>query len=237
MGHGILLRSLGWVTKISGKCYFPLRPTLAVTLLPVPKAVFQWCVFLRTRLRTYAQYGSMNEFTCSEHSVRIPTVRQKNGALEVNPYTLPNYVIYLFVFCYVRLVFRFAGNDSDIIRAGRLEILYERQWLSYCGEGWDALKAHVACKTLRFGTYTKFKINASSPVQMSWLKGLNCAKHDKNLQSCSYKEVQSGVCNKTVWLDCKVQGKWTFENIEQQYNNVKHPETVSLLCLYFKLYV
>ena len=37
------------------------------------KAVFQWCVFFNVRLRTCAQYASMNEFTCSEHSVRIRT--------------------------------------------------------------------------------------------------------------------------------------------------------------------
>ena len=35
------------------------------------KAVFQWCVFFYVRLRTCAQYPSMNEFTCSEHSVSI----------------------------------------------------------------------------------------------------------------------------------------------------------------------
>ena len=39
------------------------------------KAVFQWCVLLYVRLRTCAQYTSMNEFTCSEHYVRIRTLR------------------------------------------------------------------------------------------------------------------------------------------------------------------
>ena len=36
--------------------------------------------FFYVRLRTYAQYASMNEFTCSEHSVG-----RKNAALEINP--------------------------------------------------------------------------------------------------------------------------------------------------------
>ena len=37
------------------------------------------CLFY-VRLRTCAQYASMNEFTCSEHSVRIHTL--KNASLE-----------------------------------------------------------------------------------------------------------------------------------------------------------
>ena len=40
--------------------------------------------FFNVRLRTYAQYASMNEFTCSEHSVHIRTVSRKNAALEIN---------------------------------------------------------------------------------------------------------------------------------------------------------
>ena len=44
----------------------------ALEIISAPiKAVFQWCVFFKVRLCTYAQYMSMNEFTCSEHSVRI----------------------------------------------------------------------------------------------------------------------------------------------------------------------
>ena len=35
-------------------------------------AIFQWCVFLSI----YAQYLSMNEFTCSEHSICVCTVGQ-----------------------------------------------------------------------------------------------------------------------------------------------------------------
>ena len=46
-------------------------------------AVFQSNVFFNVSLRTYAQYAPMNEFTCSEHSVRI--VGRKNAALEINP--------------------------------------------------------------------------------------------------------------------------------------------------------
>ena len=38
------------------------------------KAVFQWCVFLRT----YAQYASMNNFTCSEHPVRIRRSKKRS---------------------------------------------------------------------------------------------------------------------------------------------------------------
>ena len=34
-------------------------------------------LFFQVRLRTCAQYTSMNEFTCSEQSVRIRTVRIK----------------------------------------------------------------------------------------------------------------------------------------------------------------
>ena len=41
--------------------------------------------FFYVRLRTYAQYASMNEFTCSEHSVRI-YVRKKNASLENSLY-------------------------------------------------------------------------------------------------------------------------------------------------------
>ena len=33
---------------------------------------------LRLRLRTYAQYASMNEFTCSEHSVRIRRSKKRS---------------------------------------------------------------------------------------------------------------------------------------------------------------
>ena len=36
-------------------------------------------------LRTYVQYASMNEFACSEHSVRIQYVGRENAALEINP--------------------------------------------------------------------------------------------------------------------------------------------------------
>ena len=34
--------------------------------------------FFYVRLRTYAQYASMNEFTCSEHSVRIRTSKKRS---------------------------------------------------------------------------------------------------------------------------------------------------------------
>ena len=37
MGLGILLRSIGWATKISGEISFSPPGTLAVTLWPVPK--------------------------------------------------------------------------------------------------------------------------------------------------------------------------------------------------------
>ena len=47
------------------------------------KTVFQWCVFFYVRLRTCAQYASMNEFTCSEHSVRIR--RSKKRSTGNNP--------------------------------------------------------------------------------------------------------------------------------------------------------
>ena len=35
------------------------------------KACFPVMRFFHVHLRTYAHYASMNEFTCSEHSVRI----------------------------------------------------------------------------------------------------------------------------------------------------------------------
>ena len=38
------------------------------------------------RLRTCTQYASMNEFTCSEHSVRIRTRKKKNASLENSLY-------------------------------------------------------------------------------------------------------------------------------------------------------
>ena len=39
--------------------------------------------YVYVRLRTYAQYASLNEFTCSEHSVRIR--RSKKRSTENQP--------------------------------------------------------------------------------------------------------------------------------------------------------
>ena len=39
--------------------------------------------FFHVRLRTYAQYASMNAFTCSEHSVRMSKIRSTGNQLLV----------------------------------------------------------------------------------------------------------------------------------------------------------
>ena len=57
-----------WITKtalLHGISEKPVR----IFVFAV-RAVFQWCVFF-TYIYKYAEYASMNEFTCSEQSLRI----------------------------------------------------------------------------------------------------------------------------------------------------------------------
>ena len=92
------------------------------------KAVFQRCVFF-TYVHTCAQYASMNEFTCSEHTPYV-YVGRKNAALEMNtygPYCMADYVTGLYpilktrpYFVFILFMFRHRKqpslggvNDSD----------------------------------------------------------------------------------------------------------------------------
>ena len=95
--------------------------------------VFQCYVFFYVRLRTYAQYVSMNEFMCSEHSVQVRIRRSRKRSTGNQPLltamveelTSHHYVMGIDV-QYERL------NCIRFTRRAILQVLYMQLEYEYC---------------------------------------------------------------------------------------------------------
>ena len=89
--------------------YFSVGFPFVTYVFPLLR-LFSSYAFFYVRLRTCAQYASMNEFTCSEHSILI-RISRKNAALDINPYARFPFVTYVFPLlrtfplCYARFPF------------------------------------------------------------------------------------------------------------------------------------
>ncbi|KAJ6650731.1 hypothetical protein lerEdw1_004205 [Lerista edwardsae] len=70
--------------------------------------------------------------------------------------------------------------------AGKVEVLYQRQWGTVCSDGWNLQDASVVCKQLGCGTALKAPQGAHFGERpgLIWLSNVTCTGTEKSLQDC-----------------------------------------------------
>ncbi|XP_052231202.1 uncharacterized protein LOC127844782 [Dreissena polymorpha] len=79
--------------------------------------------------------------------------------------------------------------DGNTCFEGRIEILYNGIWGTVCDDGFDAIDAGVACRSLGFsGAASSWLYSSSSNTYPSqiWLDDLHCTGFETNLWDCNH---------------------------------------------------
>ena len=87
-----------------------------------------------------------------------------------------------FIFLLVRLV----NGPTEL--EGRVEVYYNDEWGTVCGDGWDLNDAQVVCRQLGFGPAVAARSRAfygegNGPI---WLDSVNCVGTELNIEDCSH---------------------------------------------------
>ena len=78
---------------------------------------------------------------------------------------------------------RLVGSNS--YNEGRVEVNYDGEWGTVCGDGWDNTDAGVVCRQLGFGssgTAIRFGQGSGS----IWLDSVMCTGNESTLASCGH---------------------------------------------------
>ena len=102
------------------------------------------------------------------------------------------------------ITLRLAGGASNM--EGRLEVLYNGQWGTVCGNDWDKRDAQVACRQLGFN----FFVRSTSAVEFGvgngtiMMSSLGCNGSESNLLDCDHGGLGFTTCVHTndVGLVC-----------------------------------
>ena len=82
----------------------------------------------------------------------------------------------------IRLI---GGQDN---RSGRVEVYYNGQWGTVCGDHWDLKDATVVCRELGF----KHALNSSGKAQFGagngtiWMNNVECSGKEDSLRLCPF---------------------------------------------------
>ncbi|XP_071375300.1 scavenger receptor cysteine-rich domain-containing protein DMBT1-like [Centroberyx affinis] len=92
----------------------------------------------------------------------------------------------------VRLV---SGSDRC---SGRVEVYYNGQWGSVCGDDWDMKDAEVVCREVVCGRAQSVGDDYGQGSGQHWLDGLECLGNESSLTQCSHKGFGRHECGQTV---------------------------------------
>ncbi|KAJ7313829.1 hypothetical protein JRQ81_005566 [Phrynocephalus forsythii] len=104
---------------------------------------------------------------------------------------------------------RLANGSSRC--AGRVEVLYNRQWGTVCNDGWDLKSAQVVCRELGCGVALSATQEAhfgrgSDPI---WLDNVKCDGTEATLRECRLKNGENMTAAMEKMLVLCVQGMRT----------------------------
>ena len=72
---------------------------------------------------------------------------------------------------------------------GRVEVYYNGEWGTVCGDGWDLNDAQVVCRQLGFGpAIIAFRDNAfyEEGSGQIWIDQLNCTGTELTIENCAH---------------------------------------------------
>ncbi|KAM4598236.1 scavenger receptor cysteine-rich type 1 protein M160-like [Polymixia lowei] len=87
--------------------------------------------------------------------------------------------------------------------SGGVEVYYDGQWRTVCGEDWDISEAEVVCRQLRCGRALDYK-NKSFFREGSeiWMSGVNCSGLEDSLGYCLHNHSGSHSCGHNAGVVC-----------------------------------
>ncbi|XP_071138604.1 uncharacterized protein [Mytilus edulis] len=103
---------------------------------------------------------------------------------------------------------RLVGGTSP--RDGRLELYYNYQWRTICGDQFDVIDARVACRQLRYSTdaveiYTATGASSNASI---WKGDFNCSASDTRLINCRRQIRNRNNCSHAEDVGIKCFGKY-----------------------------
>ena len=92
----------------------------------------------------------------------------------------------VYMYCIGIIAIRLVGGST--YNEGRLEVKYNGEWGTVCGDGWSYRSAYVVCKQLGLGTYRSYYRRAyfgqgKGPI---WLDNVVCTGSETTLARCSH---------------------------------------------------
>ena len=75
--------------------------------------------------------------------------------------------------------------DGPYEYAGRVEVYYNGEWGTVCGDGWDLNNAQVICRQLGYGRASFTSYYGAGSGRM-WLTNVNCIGSELAIEDCSH---------------------------------------------------
>ena len=154
----------------------------------------------------------MNAYWCMELSILRGDQRRgmKNSIIHAS------YLIITFCSCYsfysilIDVSLRLQGPSSGT-GTGRLEVFYNGQWGTICGDSWDINNAKVACRQLgyKYGVQALRGSDVPDGSGQIWLDDVDCtAGSERSLASCYHSPWGVHNCghNEDAGVECSLTG-------------------------------
>ena len=88
-------------------------------------------------------------------------------------------------------------NTGGIQFGGRLEVYYNNEWGTVCGDGWGSFDATVACRQMGFvdvGASDSSRFGSGASSQSIWLDNVACNGSESLLIDCSHAGIGNENC-------------------------------------------